>query len=113
VGGPGPDPTDEVTADKDDVPIDGDDNHSQSDEEDVTKTPEKGYVHKPLSMVMTADKEPMTPVESQEVVREIIMKQNMKKQTKAPIKVPNNQADQVQCVQPIWTRKLDEIELCV
>ena len=48
-----------------------------------------------------------------EVIREITIRQNMKKQTKAPIKVPNNQADQVQCVQPIWTRKLDEIELCV
>ena len=37
----------------------------------------------------------------------------MKKQTKAPIKVPNNQADQVQCVQPIWPRKPDKIVLRV
>jgi hypothetical protein len=36
----------------------------------------------------------------------------MKKQTKAPIKVPNNQADQVQCIQP-RTRKSDEIKLSV
>ena len=41
----------------------------------------------------------------------IIKKQNMKEPKKAPIQVPNNQAAQVQCVQPIWTRKPDVIEL--
>jgi HSP90 family molecular chaperone len=41
----------------------------------------------------------------------IIKKQNMKETKKAPIQAPNNQAAQVQCIQPIWTRKPDKIEL--
>ena len=46
------DPTDDVTADKNYVPTDGDDDHAQSDEEDITNTPEEGYVHKPFSVVI-------------------------------------------------------------
>ena len=37
--------------------------------------------------------------------------QNMKETKKPPEKVAKNQSTQVQCVQTIWTRKLDEIEL--
>ena len=58
------DPLDEVTAGYNGT-VDGEGNHSLPDEEAATKTPEKGYVHKPLSIVMKADKEPMTLVGSQ------------------------------------------------
>jgi hypothetical protein len=55
---------DDITADKNDATIDGDDDHAQSDEEDDTEAPEEGYIHKALSVIMTATKEPMIQVES-------------------------------------------------
>jgi hypothetical protein len=40
----------------------------------------------------------------------VIQEQNIKESKKAPVKVAENLAAQVQCVQPIWTRKPDEIK---
>jgi hypothetical protein len=58
-----------------------------------------------------ASKVARTGTDQPEVIREIIMRQNMK-QPKAPIKMPKNQADKVQWIQPM-TSESNEIKLSV
>ena len=71
-----------VTADKSDVQTDGNDGHTQPDEEDVPKTPEEGYVQKPLSVVTAAGKEPPTPANTAKY--KIIESPLSKKSAKSP-----------------------------